>query len=375
MIITGIAIAIYGFIKDIDLITFIGVAIFVLAFFLNSIIKTIKNDNRFLQFILIISVFCTGCKGQKPFGENYLHLIKTILLPNVKGRIDHLDINVKEQIIYIAALGNNSVEVVDLKNGKVIHSISGLDEPQGVCYISQKHEIFIANGGNGDCNFFNASSFEKTGTIHLSSDADDVRYDSVNSKIYVGYGKGGIAVIDANTHEQIGDIKLPAHPEGFQIDKTSNLILVNVPGKNMIGVIDLKQLKLTNKWSSNSPTANFPIAIDTKQHYAFIGYRHPATLIVLDERTGKQISNNNMVSDVDDLYFDNEKKRIYISGGGGFINIFQQDGVNVFKQIANIPTRSGARTSLYIQPLKMFVLAERAESGNPAQLLIYNTAQ
>ena len=326
--------------------------------------------------ILTLSIFSfTGCNGQKPFGENYLQLSKKIQLPNVKGRIDHLDINLKEQIIYIAALGNNSVEAVDLKSGKVVHSISSLDEPQGVCYVPQKHEIFVANGGNGDCNFFNASSFEKTATIHLSSDADDVRYDSVNSKIYVGYGQGGIAVIDANTHKQTGDVKLPAHPEGFQIDNTANIILVNVPDKNMIGVIDLKQLKLINKWTFDSPTANFPIALDTKQHYAFIGYRHPAKLVVLDERTGKEISTNNMVSDVDDLYFDNEKKRVYISGGGGFINIFKQDGANTFKQIANIPTRNGARTSLFIQQLKIFVLAERAESGNTAQLIIYNTVQ
>ena len=324
--------------------------------------------------IFILSVFYfTGCNGQKPFGENYLQLRKNIQLPNVKGRIDHLDINLKEQIIYVAALGNNSLEVVDLKNGKVVHSISGLDEPQGVCYIPQNHEIFVANGGTGDCYFFNASSFDKTGTIHLSSDADDVRYDSINSKIYVGYGKGGIAVIDANSHKLLGDIKLPAHPEGFQIDNTTNIILVNVPDKNMTGVIDLKLLKLMNRWTFDSPTANFPIIIDPKQQFAFIGHRHPAKLIVLNERTGKEISTNNMVSDVDDLYFDNEKKRIYISGGGGFINIFQQEGIDVFKQIANIPTRKGARTSLYIQQLKIFVLAERAESGNTAQLIIYNT--
>ena len=325
---------------------------------------------------LTVSIFSfTGCNGQKSFGKSYIQLRKKIQLPNVKGRIDHLDINLKEQIIYVAALGNNSVEAVDLRSGKVVHSISGLDQPQGVCYIPQKHEIFVANGGNGDCTFFDASSFEKTGTIHLSSDADDVRYDSGSTKIYVGYGKGGIAIIDANTHKQIGDVKLPAHPEGFQIDNTLNIILVNLPDNNMIGVIDLKQLKLINKWTSNSPTANFSIALDTKQHYAFIGYRHPAKLVVLDERTGNLISQNNMVSDVDDLYFDIEKKRVYVSGGGGYINIFQQKGAKTTEQIANIPTRNGARTSLFIQQLNLLVLAERAGSGNSAELLIYNTLQ
>ena len=128
-----------------------------------------------------------------------MQLTKTISLPGIKGRIDHLDINLKDQIAYIAALGSDAVEVVDLNNSKVLHSITGLDEPQGVGYIPQHNEIFIANGGNGDCYFYNATTFAKVATIHLKSDADDVRYDSIDRKIYVGYGSGGIAIISADT--------------------------------------------------------------------------------------------------------------------------------------------------------------------------------
>ena len=246
-------------------------------------------------------------------------------MPEVKGRIDHIDVNVKDKVVYIAALDNNTVEVVDIQNGKVIHSIKGLDEPQGVGYIPQTNEIFVANGGNGDCYFYSAATFEKRATIHLSSDADDVRYDSTTKSIYVGYGNGGIAIINAVTHKQTGDVKLPAHPEGFQLDKAANILLVNLPGKNMVGIIDLVQLKLIDKGTRNSPTANFPMALATINHYVFIGYRHPGKLIVLKSKTGKEISNYNMVNDVDDLFFDEATKRIYISGSGGFINIFQQD--------------------------------------------------
>ncbi|MDQ2719698.1 MAG: YncE family protein [Bacteroidota bacterium] len=330
--------------------------------------------NNFLLILFISMYSFTSCKSQSTYGEKYLQLNKTIVLPNVKGRIDHIDVNVKEKIVYVAALGNNTLEVVDLMNGKVIHSIHGLDEPQGVGYIPQTNEIFVANGGSGDCYFYSASTFAKTAAIHLSSDADDVRYDSASHSIYVGYGEGGIAIIDANTHKQTGDVKLSSHPEGFQIDNKANIILVNVPDKNMIGIIDLAQLKLTNSWKRNSPSANFPMAIDAQNNYAFIGYRHPAKLVVLDIKTGKEINSNNMVSDVDDLYFDKEKKRIYISGGGGYINIFQRNALNTFKQITNMPTRSGARTSLFIPQLQLFVLAERAEYGNPARLLIYHTS-
>src|SRR5205809_7099899 len=156
-----------------------------------------------------LSMFiCASCNGQKPFGEDLLIKMASISMPNVKGRIDHMDINLKERTVYIAALGNNSLEVIDIGNAKKLQSITGLDELQGVAYIPQQQEIFVANGGNGDCYFYNSETFQKTSTIDLSLEADDVRYDSTEELIYVGYGEGGVAVIDARQHKQIGDIKL-----------------------------------------------------------------------------------------------------------------------------------------------------------------------
>jgi DNA-binding beta-propeller fold protein YncE len=315
-----------------------------------------------------------ACKAQPSFGENYLRLEKVITLKNVKGRIDHLDVNLKDKIAFVAALGNNTVEVVDLQHAKVIHSVTGLSEPQGIGYIPQTKEILIANGGNGDCYFYSTTTFQKTGTLHLTGDADDVRYDSVDQKIYVGYGEGGIAVFDAITHQQTGDVKLPAHPEGFQLDRPASRLLVNLPDKKMIAVIDLAALKLIDQWKLNSPAANFPMFMDTLDHYTFIGYRHPAKLRVISTKTGEEISSQDITGDTDDLYFDYHTKRVYISGGDGSINIFQQKE-NSFLQIANIPTRKGARTSLYISTLKLFVLAERAASGRPAQLNVYAVSE
>jgi len=337
--------------------------------------KSNKKRNAVIISIAFLFTSFSSCKGQVEFGANLLHLDKTITLPDVKGRIDHMEVNLKDQVLYVAALGNNTLETVDLRNGKIIHSIKGLDEPQGIGYSPQTKEIFIANGGSGDCYFYNAQDFEKVATIHLASDADDVRYDSVEKKIYVGYGEGGIAVIDAGTHKQIGDVKLPAHPESFQLDKKLNLLFVNLPNANMVGVIDLKQLKLIDKWERNSPTANFQMALDTIQHRVFVGYRHPATLIVLDGKTGKEISSNKMVGDADDLYYDKETAEVLVSGGDGHISIFQQQGKDIFKQIANIQTSNGARTSLFIAQLKIFVVAARATSSKPASILVYKIIQ
>jgi hypothetical protein len=336
-----------------------------------------KTDHFFCLWLirsLFMLLLCSSfnfCKSQNTSGTSHLLLLKTILLPDVKGRIDHLDVNLKDQLVYVAALGNNTLEVADLNAGRVIHTFKGLDEPQGVGYIPQTHELLVANGGSGDCYFFNSKTFEKTGTVHLGSDADDVRCDSVAKKIYVGYGSGAIAVIDAETHQQTADIKLPVHPESFQIDRKLNLLFVNLPDAHMVGVVDLKRSILISKWVRESPTANFPMALDTIHHRVFVGYRHPAALLVIDGLTGKEISNQPMAGDADDLYYDEKQSTIYVSGGDGSVFVFQETDKNIFKQIIRQPTRSGARTSLYVPELNIFVLAARAASGGAAELLVY----
>ena len=334
-------------------------------------------QNKFFHILIFISM-CTlsSCKGQETFGENYLQLIKTISLPGIKGRIDHLDINLKEQIVYIAALGSNAVEVVDLKTSKVVHIIMGLDEPQGICYIPQHNEIFVANGGNGDCYFYNAGTYEKVATISLRSDADNVKYDSADKKIYVGYGSGGIAIISADTHQQVGNAALPAHPEGIEIDNKNSLLFVNVPGKDMVGVIDLKQLKLINNLTKNYRSGNFPIALDAAGTRLFIGYRHPGKMVVIDAKTGSRLSVNELTDDSDNLFYDETAKRLYASCGGGYsrlgyINIFQWQGANTYKQIANIPTRNGVRTSLLVPPLGLFLIAQPSVFSHDGELIVY----
>jgi DNA-binding beta-propeller fold protein YncE len=328
------------------------------------------EKSKILFSLLPICIFLSACQGQKPFGAEQLTLKQSILLPGVKGRIDHMDVNLKEQVVYMSALGNNSLEIVDIKNGKLLHSIKGLDEPQGVGFVSQTNEIMVANGGNGDCKFYNEETLQNTATINPGSDADDVRYDSIDKKIYVGYGSGGIAVIDAIKHQQAADVKLSAHPEGFQIDKELKKLFVNVPDAGQIEVIDLESLTVVSKWKTEY-SANFPMAIDKSNHIIFIGYRHPAKLVAINESTGKTIATADLTGDTDDLYYNSRTKKIYASGGSGAIDIYLFENLSI-KHVANILTRDGARTSLLIPSMKIFVLAERAGGGRVAQLQIFN---
>lgn len=173
------------------------------------------NSKVFTITTIAVCFWLNGCQAQKSTQNKTMHLETSISMPNVHGRIDHLTLDGKKKRIFVAALGNNTVEVVDLNTSKVIHTIKGLSEPQGIVYIPESNTIFVSNGGNGECIAFDADTYQKMATVKLVGDADNVRYDSIDKRIYVGYGDGGIAIIDANTYKLIADVKLSGHPESF----------------------------------------------------------------------------------------------------------------------------------------------------------------
>lgn len=331
------------------------------------------NNIKFFISIIAVYFLFSGCNAQPQ--NNSLKLISTIPLPNVNGRIDHLTFDSNQQIIFIAALGNNTVEVVDLKNQKVIHSIKNLSEPQGVIFIPDSASggtIFVANGDNGECDIFNANSFQKTSSIKLSGDADNVRYDSTEKKIYVGYGSGGIAIIDGTTFKLITEIKLDGHPESFQIDKSAKKIYVNVPNEKQIEIIDLEKNIVADKWKMTEATSNFPMSLDETNHRLFVGCRHSPKLLIIDTKTGKTISSFEIDSDVDDVFYNATSKEIYLSCGGGYIDVFKQTDANTYTANGKVSTKSGARTSLFIPELNQLIVASPAGFNSHAQLSIYS---
>ena len=321
--------------------------------------------------ITLFSFYLQGCNAQPSTQSKTLPLIGTIALPAVSGRIDHLAFDPISQYIFVAALGNNSLEVVDLKDNKCIHSIQKLSEPQGIVFIRESNTIFVANGGNGVCDVFNANTFQKITAIQLPGDADNVRYDSISKKVYVGYGNGGIAIIDASTFKQVADIKLQGHPESFQLDIAAKKIYVNVPDKQQVEIIDLDKQIVVDRWKLTAAKSNFPMALDAANHRLFIGCRHPAKLLVLDAETGKLSTAIDTDSDVDDIFYNPKNGSIYLSCGGGYIDIFKQETANRYTLIEKIPSRSGARTSLFIPQSDRLIVASPKSFSSGAALLVY----
>ncbi len=278
-----------------------------------------------------------------------LQLIQRIPTPGVTGRIDHFTAYPKRRLLIFAGLGNNTVEVINTFEAKVVQSIKGLNEPQGVLYVPEFDKLFVANAGNGTVNVYDGKTWALRKSISLGeeSDTDNLRYDEATKRVLVGI-VGGIAMIDAATETHVGkDLKgSGAHSESFQLEKKGSRVFVNVPDDNsIVNVIDRKTGELT-KWGLNGIKANYPMALDEDDHRLFVVTRRPPLVVVLDTDTGKQLATVPIGGSADDVYFDAERKRIYALGGEGYISAIQQNDPDHYKLISNIPTAVGVRTGI-----------------------------
>jgi DNA-binding beta-propeller fold protein YncE len=323
-------------------------------------------------FLFVLSGIVGGCTTnvRAENGDNPdFRLIKTIPLPHVSGRIDHLSIDLKNHRLFISALGYHSVIVLDLNKGKIIHRIGGLDYPQGVLYIPKLNKLFVSTAGNGKLFIYDAGNYQLQKTIDFGDDADNLRYDAASGIVYVAYGSGGLGLVDAKSNRLIKKILLDDHPEAFA--KQDSLVFVNIPDARELATISLKTGKVINKTSFITSLGNFPLALDSVSHRLFVGFRIPPRLKVLDSRTMKTIATLKIDSDADDIYFDTQKKQIYISCGGGYLEVIRQETPNTYKLIGRIKTAEGARTSLYVPQQKYYYLAIPKSEQNSAQIRIY----
>jgi DNA-binding beta-propeller fold protein YncE len=302
-----------------------------------------------------------------------LHLESTIPLPNVGGRIDHLSVDVTGQRLFVSALGNNTVEVVDLKAGQVVHTIRGLKEPQGLFYWPEANQLYVANGADGHVRVYDGRTFEQIHEYDLSGDADNIRFDAGAKELFVGYGSGALGVINADLNARVGETMLDAHPESFQLEKQGPRIFVNVPEAGNVTVVDRLTRTVKDKWPVTDAKLNFPMALDEANHRLFLGCRKPPKLVVLDTSSGKQIASADITGDTDDLFYDAALKRIYVSGGAGSLSVLQQNDPDHYETIATIPTAPGARTSLFVPEFKRLYVARPHRGKQPAGVMVFAT--
>ncbi|MBZ5656254.1 MAG: hypothetical protein LAO56_13365 [Acidobacteriia bacterium] len=303
-----------------------------------------------------------------------LVLTGAIPLAGVQGRIDHLGVDTKGHL-FISALGNNTEEVLDLTAGRAMRSLN-VPRPQGVVYAPASNELFVGSD-EGKLYIYSGDSLELITSIDFGDDVDNLRYDAIHKQVYVGYGDeeaGAIAVVDAITNKRLdADYKLGAHPESFQLEVSGPNIYVNLPDLKQIAVINRSTRKIT-RWPL-ALESNFPMALNETDYRLFVITHAPPRLVVFDTSTGEQLAVLPCVQNSDDIFYDSARKRIYIPGGEGSIDVFQQQDASHYNHIASVPSAVGARTGGYFgkgkKGFEVLYVAVPARADHGAEVLIY----
>jgi DNA-binding beta-propeller fold protein YncE len=318
------------------------------------------------SFLFCLSLFPAVASAQamlpRPAAE--------IAMPGVKGRIDHFGVDAKRHRLYVAALGNDTLEVLDTGARKRERSLDGFGEPQGIVHVAQTNRVFVANGSSNRVDILDAESLVLLGHVNGLEDADNVRYDARARKVYVGYGSGALRALDAMTGAPSGDIELPGHPESFQLEDKGARIFVNVPTAGKVVVVDRAKQAVVGSWSVPA-AANFPMALDETGRRLFVGTRAPALLLVYDIDSGHVVAKLPIGGDTDDLFFDATTKRIYVVCGEGRIEVLRQDDPDHYVSEGAVKTASRARTGLLVSEDDTLYVAAPASGGSPARVLAY----
>lgn len=292
-------------------------------------------------------------------------LVRTISLGAIQGRIDHFGYDPVGRRLFVAALGNNSVEVVDLVQGKVVRSIAGLTGPQGLLYLPEFHRLYVANGGDGSLRVYDGATFAPFASIPFGDDADNLRYDPEAKRIYVGYGAGAIGIVDPATNRIVGTIPLKAHPESFRLEAGSARVFINVPQAHALVTADRARHAVLSE-AAPSAASNFPMAVDEANHRLFVGCRSPAKLLIFDTESGKEVAQLPLHRDCDDLFFGATRRTLFASCGEGFLDQFSVSDHGVTPAAAT-PTEPGARTCTLV--MSSLYLAVPRHGDTPARLL------
>lgn len=332
-----------------------------------------------VSILVLLSVLRTA--NSQDTDKQPFRLVQTISMPNVKGRLDHMDVDVKGRRLFVAGLENGTLEVVDLRSGKWLRSLRGFKKPQGALYVEELNKLFVASGDDAMLRVFKGDTMDLLNSIHLEPGPNRVVYEPHAKLVYVGYGGkdagkdyGEVGIVDARDDKHIGDIKVAAHPSELLLNKSGATLFVFISIFNQLQVVDTNKRQVVSTWKVSSEHPG-DAAFDESNSRLMIGTRTPPEMIVMDSQSGKEIAHLPTAEGMDGVYFDNQRKRIYVSGGRefptGFAYVYRQKDADHYESVGMIPTRAGAGTSFWSPDLDRYIVAAPANGKQDAAILVY----
>ncbi len=295
-----------------------------------------------------------------------LSLIQTIPLPGVDGKLDHLAVDSKGERLFVANKPNNTLDIIDLKTGKLVKQIADQGKISGVAYSADLGMIYAGNGA-GTCNGFTGADY-KLAFSTKAPGADNVHYNSDNKLVYVGCDEA-MMVLDAKTGTVKTSIPLPGSIHGFKIDQKAGKIYIVLTKPSILGVIDMAKNEVTDKFPLTLSDAGSPIAHDEANGLLFVGCPKKSMVVVFETKSGKELTGVEIPAGIDDIHYDAKLKRIYASCGDGALCVIEKKN-DKYEVIAKLETPKASRTCMFAGG-KLYLGVPKSKDTDGPEIRVY----
>jgi WD40 repeat protein len=324
-----------------------------------------------VRFLLAAALVSLPIRLPKKHGPEVLKQIKEVTVSNIEGTVQHMAADVKRNRIFLAATSNNTIEIFDAQTLQHLNTIEGLSQPQDVIFLPESDELLVSNAADGTLRSYDAKTFKLIDSKPMGGDANRICVTPNGKFVIVGWGVGGLAIVDRQSGKRI-DVELQSHPEAFQLDSAGNRLFVNLPGVGEVAVVDRRSQTVTESWPIRQHD-NVAMALDEADRRLFVVCHRPSKLLVLNIDDGSIVSSMSTTSDADDVFYDQQRKFIYVIGGEGEIAVYKQATADEYSPMGKTDTVEDARTGLFVPEWnRLFVVARNRPPDVKMELLSFS---
>lgn len=309
-----------------------------------------------------------------------LQLLGRTDVPGFEGDFDHFAADVKGNRLFLAGEDKGTLEVFDLRSGKHLRTVAGLEEPHAILFMPEKNRLIVSNSGEGMTKVLDGRTLDVVGTIRLTPGADTMRYDPSTREVWIVTGGKNagrklpdttVAVVDPMTGRPKGEVRFDTDfTEDIAIEQNGSRAFINVTGKDYVAVVDKGTRKVLATWPVREGHNNAPMGLDEEHKRLFVVTRKPFKLVVLDTDTGRTVASIEAPQRTNELVVDHANHRIYLAGDD-YVSVIRQDGADRYEEIARVPSDKGAKTAILVPELHRLYVAVAGKGATKAGVLRY----
>lgn len=313
--------------------------------------------------------------------DSPLTLVAKYKMPaDVKGRFDHLGVDVRGNRLFLAAESYHAVLVFNLRTGRFERAITGIQIPHAIFCREDLDRIYITDGGAGELKIYNGKTYKLLKAVKLKVDSDSIGYDPATRDLYIDDGGGDahetfsmLSVVNTTSGTKVADMKIDGDTlEAMALEPSGSRMYVNNRARNQIAVVDRKSHQLIASWPVTMGRFNVAMALDPASHRLFVGCRG-GEIVVFDTETGKELQALPIAKGIDDLVFDPSTKRIYATCGAapGAIDVYQEQDPDHYKSLGSVPSAPGAKNQVLVARLGRLYVTVPPQGDAPGEVYVY----